>query len=159
MQRLLRGLARPSTFVPILALIAMLFGASAQIIPQNTLAIITNGLFISVSVMVIAAYTPALLSSLRSDAVKDDQYLITGILLFWLAISASRVWSLVIIMAGKPDWMINHWFQTFCYIAAASSGFYFLQITGHSRIGYRYTTAAIVLAVAVVTFTLAFFEA
>jgi hypothetical protein len=159
MQRLIRGLARPSTFLPVLGMALLAFGVSSQIVAQNTLAIVINGLFIAMSVVVVAAYGPPLTHALRSDKVQKDQYLLTGILMFWISIAASRVWSLALIMAGKPDWMINHWFQSFCYLSAAASGFYFLQITGHSKRGYKYTTAAIVIAVCIVTAMLAFFEA
>ncbi len=158
MRKLLHGLARPSTFLPLLALVAAAFGVAAQVVPQNTLAIVINGMFIAVSVMVVAAYGPALITSLRAEEAKKDQYLLSGIILFWVSVSASRVWSLALIMAGKPPWMINHWFQTFCYLSAASSGYYFLQISGKSKVGLRYTTATIVLAVCITTVMLAFFE-
>ena len=158
MQRLLQGLARPRTFLPLLVLVLVGYAVSAQLIPQNTLAIIINGLLIAVSVMVMAAYGPGFITALRSSELKKDQYLLSGILLLWLSLAASRMWSLALIMAGKPPWMINHWFQTFCYLVAASSGFYFLQITGHSKTGIRYVTAAIVIAVMIITVVLAFFE-
>lgn len=158
MRRLLRGLARPSTFMPVVFLLLAGFGVAAQFVAQNTLAILINGLFIAVFVMIVAAYAPTLLRTLRAAEVQKDQYLVSGILLLWGSIAASRMWSLALIMAGKPAWMINHWFQTLCYLMAAMSGFYFLQIPGASRVGYRYTTAAIIIAIAVVTVVLAFFE-
>lgn len=159
MRKLLHGLARPSTYLPVLIMAALGVGISMGFIPQNTIAIIINGLFVAVTVMIIAAYGPALVASLRAETARRDQYLVSGIIMLWLSIAASRVWSLALIMAGKPPWMINHWFQTFCYLTAAASGFYFLKITGPSKTGTRYTAAAVILAVLIVTFVLAFFEA
>lgn len=159
MKRLLQGLARPSTFLPLVGLMLLAFGVSAQIVPQNTLAISINGLFIAVSIMIARAYGPALINSLRAPSANKDQYLVTGILLLWFSISASRVWSLALIMAGKPPWMINHWFQTFCYLVAASSGFYFLLIPGPNKTGFKFTTYGLMIAVGVVTAMLVFFEA
>ena len=108
--------------------------------------------------MVFAAYSPTLLRSLRADHELREQHLVTGILLMWGAIAASRMWSLALIMAGKPPWMINHWFQTFCYVVAAASGYYYLKIAGPSRVGYRYATMAAIGAVLITTIVLAFFE-
>jgi hypothetical protein len=156
MQRILRGLIRPSTFLPIFGMVLLGFGVSSQLIAQNVLAILINGLFIAMTVVVAAAYGVPLVNALKSEEIKKDQYLLTGIVMLWVSIAASRIWSLAIITAGKPDWMINHWFQSFCYLAAAASGFYFLQLVGHPRRGLKYATAAIALAVVIVTFTMAF---
>lgn len=158
MQRILAGLRRPSTFVPFMILALVAAGVFSRIVPQNQLALITNGTFIAVAMAVNSAYLPVLIQCLRAPEVKQDQYLVSGILLFFNSIALSRVWSMAIILSGKPDWMINAPVQSLCYLMAALSGFYFLKVPGRTTIGWRYTTMAAITAVMIVSLWLAYVE-
>lgn len=151
MKRLLRGLVRPSTFLPVVLLLFVAFIVAGEFIPPNSLALLINGIFISMWIVICATYVPVLTRSLRADHVLLDQYHVSGVLLLWTALAASRFWSIAIILAGKPAWMVNHWFQTFCYLTAALSGFYLLQVPGVAGIGRRKSVIAMLLAVALGT--------
>lgn len=158
MRRLIAGLLRPSTILPATILMFIAWVVLSRIIPQNQLAIITNATFISVALAVNAAYGPVLIKCLRAPDMRADQYLVSGILLIFLSIAASRVWSMAIILANKPDWMINAPVQSLCYLMAALSGFFFLKVPGRTAIGWRYTTMAGIFAVMIVSLWLVYVE-
>jgi hypothetical protein len=158
MRRLLAGLTRPSTIMPIVGILFVAWVVLSQFIPQNQLAIVTNGLYISGAIGINSVYLPLLFASLRSPEPLPDQYFCSGLLLFTNAIAASRVWSLAIILAGKPDWMINYPVQSLCYLLAALSLLFFLKIPGPSKAGWRYPTMMLIFTVMIVSLWLAYVE-
>lgn len=158
MRRLLAGLTRASSYLPLIGILMVIWAVLAQVIPQNQLAIITNGLFISGAIGINAAYGPILVASLRASEAKADQDFCSGLLLFVNSIAASRVWSLGIILAGKPAWMINSPIQSLCYLLAALSLLFFLKVPGRSKVGWRYTSMTLIFTVMIVSLWLAYVE-
>ncbi len=147
MRNLLAGLKRHYNwiaFVPFLV-----FFVAVLVLSANTIAILINGLDIAVLTPILIAYLPIFWKKLRSDADPADLGLLGGLLLICVAVDVSRIWSLAIILSGKPAWMINHWFQSLCYLMVALGQFYLLRVPG-SRTSRRYLSYAFCLAVVVV---------
>jgi len=144
-RKVLRGISRPSNWIPLIPILVFL--VAAQVWPQNKLAIMTNALDIGAWFLIMRAYVPPFYRKLREGRSHDaaDLYLLGGNLLNVSALAASRIWSLGIILAGKPAWMINHWFQSFCYLLAALSYYYYLRVP-KSDTSRRYITYALAIA-------------
>ena len=145
-RKLLQGVSRPSNWLPVFPI--GFFFILALVWPQNKLALITNGMVIGAWVLILRSYVPPFVHNLRSDNEHPENNFIGGVLLGSTAIAASRIWSIAIILAGKPAWMINHWFQSFCYMLAALSWYYLLRAPGNSK-SAKYITYALIIAVAV----------
>lgn len=155
MRKFLRGVGRLSNWVMVLPIVVFFY--LALWLPQNRLAIITNGLVIGVWIPLVRNYLPPFWKNLRSDKSHPETYFLGGILLGSTAIAMSRIWSLGIIMAGKPAWMINHWFQSFCYLLAALSWYYLLRVPENKK-SARYITYALITAVSVIVVGLLYLE-
>lgn len=149
--RFLRGLARPSTFLPFLLCCIVGFITAASVFNGVAVSIFFNGFDIAICVLIDIAYMPVLWHSIRAPNPTKEQYLVSGILLAWNAIAFSRGWVMAAIMMGRPAWMLNHWVLSLCYAMVAMSGFYFLKVPGKVNGGWRYVTIALVLAVAIIT--------
>lgn len=152
MEKLLDGLRRKSTYLPpLLAIIT--FAVAANLLNPVTLTLIISGIDIAVTVMIVAAYSPHMVSSLRSDRLHRDQYLISGILTYWVFLAISRVWFILAIMIDRPKWMADFWLPTFCYFMIAFSGYYLIKApSGYDEnSGWRYVVWATILAVVIVT--------
>lgn len=155
MRRTLRGLRNLSNWVMLLPI--GLFFFMVQLFPQNKLAIITNGLDIGVWILVVRAYLPPFWTALRAREHRPETYLLGGVLLNSTALAMSRIWSLGIIVAGKPPWMINHWFQSFCYLLMALSYYYFLRVPKEHE-SRKYIAYALILGVVFFSSVLLFME-
>lgn len=155
MQKLLRGLLRPSTFVPLIILI-LSFALAIQLLDYDSVAIIINGIIIAVWIVVAKAYTPLLIESLREETPTKQQYLVTGVLMVWTAFAFSRIWADVYVVLGRPENMMNHWFPYLCFLTSAMSGFYFIKVPDNSDSGWGYTVFAVVGAVVISTLVLAY---
>lgn len=155
MRKLLHGIRQPSNWFWLLPI--GLFLALAHLFPQNKVAIVTNGLDIGVWLFILRAYGPPFFMQLRSDKPHPEINLFGGILLMSTALAASRIWSQVIIMLDKPVWMLNHWFQSFCYLLVALGMFYLIKIPGYSK-SRGYIMGALAIAVMVISLGLAYLE-
>lgn len=157
MQKLLRGLKSPSNWLAVIPV--FIFFVAVITLPQNAIAILTNGLDIGGAVLLNFALLPAWVRMLRRDGPSAEAYLFGGILMIVDSIAASRLWSLAIIMSGKPAWMINHWFQSFCYLMVGVGIFYLLRIPGQSyRGGYKYIAYGAALSIVVMCLFLVYLE-
>lgn len=146
-KKALRGMLRISNWIPLIPIIV--FFAMAHYLPQNRLAIVVNALDIGAWVLILRAYGPALWEKWRSDEkVTSEIYVLSGILLYVTALAMSRIWSLAIIFSGKPAWMINHWFQSFCYLLMALSCYYFLRVPG-SSVSRKYIAWALAISLTI----------
>jgi len=94
---------------------------------------------------------PVWVRLLRRDRESPESYLFGAVILMTSAIAASRLWSLAIIVAGKPAWMINHWFQSFCYLMVGLSIFYLLSVPGY-KLSMKYVMWALLVALCVMAF-------
>lgn len=155
MQRFLRGLRHASNWLSLAPI--LIFLIMAQTLNPNTLAVVINSLDIGVWILVLRAYVPPLWRKLReSRRGSADIYMLGAVLLSSTALAMSRLWSIGIILAGKPAWMINHWFQSFCYMLIALSYYYFLRIPG-SLTSAKYIAyalaASVTIAVMIVALT------
>lgn len=148
MRKFMHGLKNLSNWyagVPI-----VIFFLLVQIFPQNIIAIITNGLDIGGAILLNFAFIPVWVHLLRRERHSPEAFLFGGLLLIVNAVAASRVWSLAIIVVGKPAWMINHWFQSLCYLMVGVGIFYLLKIPGEQGEGsVKYIAWGLVCAVAV----------
>jgi hypothetical protein len=150
MQKVWRGLKNPSFWVSMLPIVFFFVVVSLQLVSQNTVAIIANGLDIGGAILLDFAMIPAWWRMLRSERKTPEAFLFGGILLFVNALAASRLWSLAIIMSGKPSWMINHWFQSFCYLLMGIAIFYLLRVPGEQgTMKTKYVAYGLVVAVGV----------
>src|SRR5690349_11943823 len=104
-QKFLRGLSHASNWLALVPI--FIFLVLAQTLNQNTLAIIINSLDIGVWILVMRAYVPPFWRKLRaSQRGSPDMFMLGAVLLSSTSLAASRMWSLGIILAGKPPWMI-----------------------------------------------------
>lgn len=150
MRKILRGLKSPNNWLPIIPIVFFFVIVAGGIISQNSIAIITNGLDIGGTILLDFALIPVWFKLLRRDKHAPEAFLFGGILTCVNSIAASRVWSLAIIMSGKPGWMINHWFQSFCYLMFGLGIFYLLKVPGEDGPkGLRYVAYGLVLSVIV----------
>ena len=149
MQRLLRGLRSPKSWIAVAPL--LVFFISVLVLPPNTIAIITNGLDIGGWVLLMYVLMPVWVRLLRRDRESPESYLFGAVILMTSAIAASMLWSLAIIVAGKPAWMINHWFQSFCYLMVGLSIFYLLSVPGY-KLSMKYVMWALLVALCVMAF-------
>lgn len=148
MKKVLQGLRKPSNWLAALPILFFFVIVSTGLVSQNTIAIITNGLDIGGAVLLTFALLPAWIETLRRRGPSPEAYLFGGILLIVNSVAASRLWSWAIIAMGKPSWMINHWFQSFCYLMIGVGIFYLLKIPGEGRASsMRYIAYGLVLAV------------
>ncbi len=155
MQRLLRGLVRPDTYLPLL-LICVSFITAITFSGITALMLISNGIFLAMWVTVTCAWLPALNRVLRAESFQREQNLVMGILIFWTAVGISRVWAVAYLLAGKPLWMEGTLVPVFCYFTAAASGYYFVRVAGGSTSGWRYTFFAGTMALLFSTLLLIF---
>lgn len=154
-KKILHGLRRPSNYLWLVPIV--LFFIATQVWSQNKIAILTNGLDIGVWVFILRAYLPPFISLLRKAGDKPELGFFGGIITISTALAASRIWSLAIILMGKPAWMLNYWFQSFCYFMIAVGMFYLLRVPTSEKSGW-YIVGAIVIAIVVTIFGLAFVE-
>lgn len=133
------------------------FFAAVLFTPQNKLAIVINGLDIGAWIFILRGYFPPFWRLFKRKSDSPELFFFGGVLMFSTGVALSRIWSLGIILAGKPAWMINHWFQSFCYLIVALGLFYLLRIPGSGRSG-KYIAGAITIAVMVVAVFLTFWE-
>lgn len=147
MERLIRGILRVEFWGPLLVA-GLAFLVSAIFISRDDIALVVNAVDIAVWVAILMAYFPVLIRVLREPEVKKDQHLVTGILLLWTALAFSRIWAIVFVLLGRPDYMQNALFTSFCYAAIAFSGYYFIKVPGTSRVGWTYTAFAFALSIA-----------
>ena len=148
MKKVLRGIANPNNWAAIIPVIFFFLIVYFQVLDNNHIAIITNGLDIGGFVLLAFAFVPVWFRVLRRDGPSPEAYLFGGILLMAGSVAASRMWSWAIIIAGKPAWMLNHWFQSFCYLMIGVGMFYLLKIPGSNEgwRGMRYIAYGLVLA-------------
>lgn len=159
MRKALRGLRNPSNWIAILPIVIFFILISFQIVTQNAVAIVTNGLDIGGAILLNFAMIPAWWRMLRREGSTPEAFLFGGILLWVNALAASRIWSLAIIIGGKPLWMINHWFQSFCYLLMGISIFYLLRVPGEQgTMKIKYVAYGLVLAVAFMVLFLLYVE-
>lgn len=158
-KKLIRGLRKPGNWLAAVP-IAFFFGIVAfNVIPPNAIAIITNGLDIGGAILINFAFLPVWVKLLRRPHSSPEAFLFGGMLLMVNAVAASRVWSWALILADKPAWMINHWFQSFCYLMVGLGMFYLLKIPGEKgKSSVKYIAWGLVLAVAVMVLFLLHWE-
>jgi hypothetical protein len=155
-RKILRGLGHLSNWLPLLPVV--IFLVMAQIMSQNRLAIIINSLDIGAWFLIVRAYGWAFYMKLRSEERHSPEtYFLGAVLLNVTALAWTRMWSFGIILMGKPPWMINHWFQSFCYLLIALSYYYFLRIPENSD-SRRYITYSLAIAVVLMGVGLAILE-
>lgn len=149
-KRFLRGLKSPNNWLTVIPILVFFVIVSQEVLSQNTIAIITNGLDIGGAILLNFALLPAWVKILRRQGTSPEAFLFGGILIIVNAVAASRLWSWAIIFMEKPAWMINHWFQSFCYLMIGVGMFYLLKIPGEKPgSGHRYIAWGLVFAVGV----------
>lgn len=161
MRKFLRGLGNLNNWLALVPVLFFFVVISLEIFSRNTVAIITNGLDIGGAILLDFALIPAWIKLLRRSREMPEAYLFGGILLIVNAVAASRVWSWGIIVSGKPEWMLNHWFQSFCYLMVGLGMFYLLKIPSDGKAGlssYRYIAYGLVAAVIVMVWFLIYWE-
>jgi hypothetical protein len=99
------------------------------------------------AVLISVMYGPVVLDYIREN--RRVHYVATGIFTIFFSIGASRVWSVIYIYLGRPDWMMNHWFPSLCFLIASSSGFFFLRapdnLPNHHHRSWKYLLAALAM--------------
>ena len=151
MRKLVRGLVRPRTFIPLLLMVVGFLGAYSTLsIPMLSLWI--NAIDIAIWFMIVAQYTPVVWRVLREDNPRMEENFVFGIVLLFTALAVSRMWAIAVMMNDRPAWMIGHWLPPLCYWVIAVSGFYFIKVPGGTT---KYLTWAVVLAVLIITLVLA----
>lgn len=134
-----------------LGLFIGLFTAAEYFFGNDFVSTIVSGLFISMAVLVGIVYGPTVIDYLRKT--RRIHYLATGVFALFLSVGISRVWAITYIYLERPDWMTRHWFPTFCFMIAASTGFFFLRapdnLPNHQYKSWRYLLAAMILTVLV----------
>lgn len=158
MQRFLRGLARPSTFVPFLALpIAFFFAFNYA--AQENVQVMINGAMISVSAVIIMTWTPSWITALRRPEPKPkelkEQYLITGMLMLWLGAMGAGVWRIWYLVMGKPLWMMGNWFPYFTFTMIVMAGFYFAAVPSRGKGKWTWLMVAVFGAIMIAVGALA----
>lgn len=149
-KKLLHGLKRPSNWLPVLPVLFFFWLVAGEVVSLNAVAILANGLDIGGAILLNFALIPAWVKVVRRAGYTPEAYLFGGLLMLVNSVALSRLWSLGIIMMGKPAWMINHWFQSFCYLMVGLAMFYLLKVAGNNEHGvFRYKYVAYGLAVAV----------
>lgn len=158
MRKLFRGLVKPSTLLPMVAMTGSTFLAAAQFVSNGALSIVTAAIAITVSTLIMIAYIPTLFYALRSRERPEEQNMLLGVVILFAAIEAWNMWRVAFTLLGQPEWMIGHWFPSLLSVIASLTGFYFLSVPGISRFGVRYTTMAIIGALALAAAGLMMFD-
>lgn len=164
MRKLLRGLARPSTLIPVF-MIPVSFYAATNFFDRDTLQVIINGLCVAGGIAVWMAYAPVLYRSLRAENPSVDQFLVTGILMCWGSAMGSRAWALAYLVLQKPAWMQSHWVPYLFFVFFASSSLYFVSMPTRKvsakkvEIGWTYPMMIAVMTVLIAVGVLAYVQA
>jgi len=147
-RRLIYGLLNAWNII-VLSVFISLFTAAEILFGNTFVATVVNALYISMAVFVGIIYGPTTLEYIREN--RRIHYLATGVFALFTSIGISRVWAIAFIYWERPDWMVNHWFPTLCFMIAASTGFFFLRapdnVPNHRYKSWRYLTAAMLLTV------------
>ncbi len=159
MKRFIRGLQKPSTLIPMLFMLCLGFLVAAQFLSTEVLSIITAAIAIAVSTLIMIAYIPVFIYVARHERRVEEQNLFMGIILLFGAIEAWNIWRVAFTIFDRPEWMIGHWFPSLLSLIASMTGFYFLSAPDVARMGWRYSTIAMVLSVLFATIGILMFEA
>lgn len=91
---------------------------------------VVNGMLFGVSIMVTWAYGPGAITSLRAKELNRVEHLMLGIALAWAATGLSRLWVLMLINLGRPEWMIGNHTLPFIYFLIVLAGILHLTAPG-----------------------------
>lgn len=159
MQKFLRELRNLNNWIAVIPVIFFFVVVAFGLLSQNSIAIITNGLDIGGAVLLNFALLPVWLRILHRRGTSPEAFLFGGILMIVNGVAGSRLWSLAVIMSGKPSWMVSHWLQSFCYLMVGLGMFYLLKVPGNGHTaGMRYIAWGLVLSVGVMTLFLLYKE-
>lgn len=113
---------------------------------------VVNGMLFGVSIMVTWAYGPGAIASIRAKELNRVEHLMLGIALAWMATGLSRLWVLMLINLGKPDWMIGNHILPFIYFLIVLAGVLHLtapgtvpDAAGKLRTNWRYVVMALLI--------------
>lgn len=86
------------------------YWTAAYFVPNKLLIETLNVMVLTIATAVLIAYTPSLWWALRkeNEQVSRLQFLLIGIWLTWWATTFWRMWSLLWLLSGREEWMIQN---------------------------------------------------
>lgn len=102
------------------------FWVTASFIPNDIILLITNSLVLAISAAVFIAYLPQVWRALRDDSLDRIRHIVLGICYAWGFSWLWRLWSLIWLTGGKPDWAIQNDLIAFFQAGVFLGGVYHL---------------------------------
>lgn len=144
MQKFLRGMRKPSTIIPLAAMVIVTFLSATQFLSAGALSIITAAIALAVTGLILVSYIPTMIYTVRHDHPVAEQNILIGVIILFTDIASWNLWRITFVLLERPEWMISHWAPSLMSLVASMTGFYFLTVPGLSGTGLRYTTLALI---------------